>query len=140
MVKLTPLQSIRIFGWRNPRPILVWDDVLKNKFSLDLLIGHGLRSHELVLVQPDPAQWVAHAGARLVHARFMMQWPANPFSHLRADLADTLACQFTVAELLRMDVTYKQLIAAGMTAQTEGMFRFSDEEWAVLGKPRVAAR
>jgi hypothetical protein len=135
MVQLTSLQAIRIFGWRDFRPILVWDDVLKHKLTFDYLMSMGLRPSELVLVQPDPAQWVAHAGARLAHARLMMHWPANPFTHLGADLADALTLKFTAAELLRMEVTYKQLVRAGMTEQTERMFKFGAEEWAMLGRP-----
>jgi hypothetical protein len=134
MVKISATQSMHIFGWRNLRPILVWDDVLRHKLTLDSLIGLGLRPSELVLLQPDPAQWVAHAGAKLVHARLMMLWPANPFTHLGADLADTLTHKFTASELVRMDVTYAQMLRVGMTERTERMFRFDAEEWAMLGK------
>jgi hypothetical protein len=139
MVQITSLQSIRIFGWRNPRPILVWDDVLEHGLTLDSLVSVGLRPSELVLVQPDPAQWVAHAGARLSHVRLMIHWPANPFAHLGADLADVLALRLSAAELLRMEVSYRQLVRAGMTEQTERMFRFGEEEWAMLGKPQLAS-
>jgi hypothetical protein len=134
MVNLTPIQSIRLFGWRDPRPILVWDDVLRLRHSFDTLIGSGLRVSELVLLQPDPSQWVAHAGAGLGHARAMIQWPANPFIHLGADLGDVLKQRFTAHELVSMDVSYGQMVKSGMTARTEQMFRFSADEWAMLGK------
>ena len=65
----------------------------------------------------------------------MMHWPANPFTHLGADLGDALSLKFTAAELLRMEVTYTQLVRIGMTEHTEQMFRFDSEEWAMLGKP-----
>ena len=135
MVKLTSLQSFRIFGWRNLRPILVWNDVLQHKLTLDGLLASGLRPSHLVLVQPDPVQWTAHAGAKLGHARLMMHWPANPITHLGADLGDMIASRFTPTELVRMEVTYAQLVKSGMSERTERMFKFDDEEWAVLGKP-----
>jgi hypothetical protein len=135
MVGITALQSIRIFGWRDPRPILVWDDVLKHGLTFDHLLSVGLRVSDLVLLQPDPAQWAAHAGAGLVHARLMMRWPANPFTHLGADLADVLSLGFTAADLLRMEVTHAQLVRHGMTERTERMFKFDGEEWALLGRP-----
>lgn len=134
MVGITALQSIRIFGWRDPRPILVWDDVLKHRLTLDLLLGLGLRVSDLVLLQPDPAQWAAHAGAKLAHARLMMRWPANPFTHLGADLADVLSLGFTASDLIRMGVTHAQLVRHGMTERTEQMFKFDREEWAMLGR------
>ena len=136
MVKLTALQSIRLFGWRNPRPILVWEDVLRLELSLDSLIGAGMRTSELVLLQPDPMQWAKHAKAGLCHARLMVMWPANPFVHLGADLGDVIAQKFTVNELIGMDVTYGQLVQHGMTAQTERMFKFDAAEWEALGKSR----
>ena len=138
MVKLTPLQSFRIFGWRDPRPILVWDDVLRKQLTFDTLVDSGLRPSELVLLQPDPTQWVAHAGAGLRHVRAMMLWPANPFAHMRADLADVFLLQPTAAELVRMGVTYAQLKRHGLTKQTEQIFKFQEEEWAMLGRPRAA--
>jgi hypothetical protein len=138
MVGITSLQSIRIFGWRDPRPILVWDDVLKHRLTLDFLLGVGLRASELVLLQPDPAQWAAHAGAGLAHAWLMMRWPANLFTHLGADLAYVLSLGLTAAELLRMEVTHAQLVRHGMTERTEQMFLFEEEEWVMLGRPSAA--
>jgi hypothetical protein len=135
MVKLTPLQSVRIFGWSDPRPILTWNDVTRLGLTFEGLIGSGLRTSELVLIQPDPVQWVVHAKVCLSHARDLMLWPANPFAHLGADLGDVLAQNFTADELLRMDVTHGQLVRYGLTARTEKMFKFSDAEWEQLGKP-----
>jgi len=136
MVKLTAMQSIRIFGWRDPRPILVWDDVLRLGLSLDGLIGAGLRASELVLLQPDPSHWVTHAKAGLGHARLMISWPANPFVHLGADLGDVISQKFTADELMRMDVSYGQLVKYGMTERTERMFKFGVDEWVGMGKPK----
>ena len=134
MVVLTSLQSISLFGLWNPRPILSWSDVLRLNLSLDRLISTGMRASSLALVQPDPAEWVAHAGAGLAHARFMMYWPANPFTHLNADLADVLLLKLTAAELLRMEVNHAQLVLHGMTPNMEGMFKFDADEWALLGR------
>jgi hypothetical protein len=65
----------------------------------------------------------------------MMHWPANPLTHLGADLADMLTSRFTPSELMRMEVTYAQLVRSGMSEKTEMMFKFEAEEWAMLGKP-----
>ena len=135
MVKLTALQSVRLFGWRNPRPILVWEDVLRLGLSLDALICVGMHTSELVLLQPDPAEWARHAKAGLCHARMMFTWPANPFVHLGADLGDVISQKFTSEELMHMEVNYAQLVKYGMTARTERMFKFDTVEWAVMGKP-----
>jgi hypothetical protein len=135
MIKLTPRQSTLLHGWLNPVPTLRWEDVKKRKLTMEFLLETAkLRPSDLVVLQPDPRQWVQHAGASLKHTRLMIIWPANPFTHLGADLADVLSMKLTSVELVRMDVTYSQLIANGLNERTERMFRFDEEEWGMLGK------
>ena len=135
MIKLTPRQSTLLHGWLNPVPTLRWEDVKKRKLTVDFLLEKAkLSPSDLVVLQPDPRQWVQHAGASLKHTRLMIIWPANPFTHLGADLADVLSMKLTSVELVRMDVTYSQLIANGLNERTERMFRFDEEEWGMLGK------
>lgn len=97
-------------------------------------MAYGLRAAELFGIQPDPVQWIRHAGAGLKHARFMQPWGANPFVHFGADLADVLSMELTVVELVRMNVTYAQLLEHGMTQRTEAMFKLDEAEWEMLGK------
>ena len=136
-IRLTPRQSTLIHGWLNPVPTLSWEDVVVRRRRLSfefLLTTTKLRPADLVALQPDPQQWVQHAGAGLAHARQMMMWPANPFTHLGADLADVLSMKLTAVEMVRMGVTHGQLVANGMNEQTERLFRFDEEEWSMLGK------
>ena len=135
MSRLTPRQSTLLHGWLNPIPTLTWDDVKRRKLTVDFLLEKAkLRPSDLVVLQPDPRQWVQHAGAGIKHTRLMIPWPANPFTHLGADLADVLSMKLTAVELVRMDVTYTQLVANGLNERTERMFRFDEEEWKMLGK------
>ena len=133
MIKLTPRQSTLLHGWLSPVPTLTWEDVKRRKLTVDFLLEKAkLRPSDLL--QPDPRQWVQHAGASLKHTRMMIIWPANPFTHLGADLADVLSMKLTAVVLVRMDVTYSQLTANGLNERTERMFRFDEEEWRMLGK------
>jgi hypothetical protein len=113
----------------------MWSDVIRFGLTLDKLIEYGLQAPDLVIVQPDPAQWVQHAGAGFKHARFMLAWGANPFRHFGADLADVIGMGLTVTEMVRMDIDYAQLRENGLTERTEGMFKFDEVDWAILGKP-----
>lgn len=134
MVMLTPRQATLVFGWARPRIILTWRDVLQRKLTLDQLVDLGLSAAQLVLLQPDPGQWVQHAGGGVRHARFLMPWGANPFAHLGADLADVLSLRLSLIEMIRMGITYQQLRAHGMNDDIERMFKLSEEEWGLLGK------
>jgi hypothetical protein len=134
-IALTPRQSTLIHGWFSPVPTLTWNDVKRKKLTLDFLLNAKLRPSDLVVLQPDPKQWVQHAGASLKHARQMITWPANPFTHLGGDLADVLSMKLSIEEMIRMDITHTQLVANGMSEQTERLFRFDEEEWILMGKP-----
>ena len=131
---LTARQAIHLHGWWRARPFLTWDDVLAKKITIDRLMGVGCRARDVVTMQPDPREWAAHAGATVEHVRYMLAWPAHPLRDLGADLADMLAHKFTAVELMQMGVTHADLVAVGMTPRFEAMFKFTDEEWAALGK------
>ena len=131
---LTARQSTQIFGWLDPRPVLTWADVLRLKLTVDQLVSFRVSAVSLAMIQPDPAQWVEHAGASLKHARFMQPLGANPFTHFQADLADVLSMEPSFIELMRMGVTHAQLQAAGMSEITERMFKLDAEEWGMLGR------
>lgn len=135
-ITLTPRQSTLIHGWMAPVPTLSWDDVKRKKLTIDFLLETKLRPSDLVVIQPNPKEWAQHASASLKHARLMVVWPANPFIHLGADLADILSMKLSVDEMIRMDITYTQLLANGMNERTARMFRFDAEEWSMLGKPQ----
>ena len=133
-MQLTARQSTMLHGWLWTKPTLTWKDVLLHKLTFDKLLAAGVSVREMVTMQADPAEWVKHTGVGMRHLRLMIDWPANPFEHFGADLADLLSMRLTVDELVRMDVTYDQLVRNGMSARTEAMFKFCPEEWAVLGK------
>ena len=131
MVFLKPRQSTALFGWWNPRPVLAWGDVLSLKLSVDALVACGLTATEISMLQPDPAEWVKHAGGELRHARHLR---ANPFIYFRADLADVLSMKLSLDEMIRMDITHAQLVSVGMTPETEALFKLDETEWTMLGK------
>ena len=136
-INLTARQATLLNGWLNPVPTITWADALRQHLTLDAFLSAKVRASDLVTLQPDPLQWVRHAGAGMKHARVMMAWEANPFVHLGADLADVILMKLEVGEMMRMGITYEQLLVHGMTERTEVMFRLGgEEEWEMLGKPK----
>ena len=131
-IALTARQATTIHGWWNTSPKLNWNDVKRKKLTMDFLFQIHLRPSDLVILQPDPREWMQHAGASIKHARQMMIWPANPFTHLGADLADVLSMKLSVEEMTQMDITRAQLHAHGMTEPTKLMFRFDEDEWLMV--------
>ena len=131
---LTARQATLLHGWIFTKPTLTWNDVLSRKLTFEKLLNTGISIREMVTMQADPQEWVDHAYAGLRHLRLMMKWPANPFTHFGADLADLLSMRLSVDELVQMEVTYDQLKMNGLNPRTEAMFKFRQEEWEVLGR------
>ena len=131
MALLKPRQSTLLFGWFNPQPLLTWESVLRQKFTLDQLVRCGLTAVDIAAVQPDPSEWIQHAGAGLKHARCLR---ANPITYFGADLADVLSLHLSLEEMVRMELTHTQLVAVGMTPETERLFKLDEDEWNMLGK------
>ena len=136
-INLTARQATLLTGWLNPQPTITWSDALRLHLTLDSFLSAKVPTSSLITLQPDPLQWVQHAGAGLKHARVMMAWSANPFSHMGADLADVISLKLSAEEMMRMGISYEQLVLNGMTERTEKMFRLGgEEEWEMLGKPK----
>ena len=131
MALLKPRQSTLLFGWLNPRPVLLWSDVTRRRLTLDQLVQSGLTASDLQAVQPDPAEWVRHAGAELRHARCLR---ANPITYFGADLADVLSMRLSVEEMVLMELTHAQLVALGMSPENERLFKLDEDEWHMLGR------
>ena len=134
-MQLTARQATLLHGWLWTKPTLTWKDIVSRKLTFQQLVNVGISIREMVTMQADPAEWVRHAQAGQRHLRLMIEWPANPFQHFGMDLADLLAMRLSVDELVRMDVTYEQLKKNGLNPRMELMFKFSPEEWDVLGRP-----
>ena len=137
---LTARQATLLHGWLWTKPTLSWRDVVTRKLTFQELINVGIPIREMVTMQADPKEWVKHAQAGIRHLPLMIEWPANPFDHFGMDLADLLSMRLSVVDLVRMDVTYDQLRRNGLSPRTEAMFKFSPEEWELLGAPEVEKR
>ena len=140
-IKLTPGQAVYLYGWLEARRTLRWADVLANpSFSLPQLLSARLSPLTLHQMQPDLSAWTKHRRAQLEDCPVMEPWTAHPIKDFHADLADLLSLRWSVEQLVRMGVTYTDLIAAGLTPSNMVLFDFTLMGWAHLGFTRKDAQ
>lgn len=134
-IPLTAGQAVTIHGWINPKETLSWVDVLANQeLSFSFLNTHTRIPRELLhRMQPDIAAWV-HAGrVRAEDTPALAPWRAHPIRDLKADLGDLINLRWPASVLAKSGVTYADLVDAGMTHESMGLFGYTLCDWSALG-------
>lgn len=133
-MQLSPEQSIQIFGyWDQPREFLSWDDVKSKSLSWkELRLTHKCTPRDLHRLQPEKEEWLKRGQLTLHDAWDLSVFPVNPFTDLRADLAEVWQMQWSADALVAMGVTYDQLQQQGMSEDIMHQFRFPLSSWQKL--------
>lgn len=133
-MQLSPEQSIQIFGyWDQPREFLSWEDVKTKSLSWrDLRVRLKCSAKDLHKLQPDKEEWLKRGQLTLADAWDLSVFPVNPFTDLRADLAEVWQMQWSADALLAMGVTYEQLRQQGMSEDIMSQFGFPLSAWQKL--------
>jgi hypothetical protein len=107
-MKLTPKQSILIFGWFDqPREHMNWDDVKTKSLSWhELRLQYNFTAEELHTLQPDKEEWMKRGQLTLHDVLDMNVFPVNPFDDMRADLAEVWNMHWSPEALASMKISY----------------------------------
>jgi hypothetical protein len=139
-IALTPGQAVTLHGWWRARPSLTWPDVLADEsLTFGRLAAANLREQDLHLLQPDLQAWIKLSRVSLADCPRMRLWDAHPVRDFKADLADLISMRWSADTLARMGVTYADLQALGVTAETMALFNFTLLMWSSLGFQRAHA-
>lgn len=135
MIKVQPLQSIRLFGWLDqPREIVTWDDLAQKNLSWrKLRIDYGFSAAQLHALQPDKQVWLERGNIRHEDAPDMICFPVNPILDLNMDLGELWKMRWPVDTLIKLGITYEQLLCCGLTPNIMVFFNFSLASWHKLG-------
>lgn len=134
-MKLNAQQSVQIFGWWDqPREYLSWEDVKTKSLSWRYLrLSMHFTPQELHLLQPDKEEWLKRGQLTLHDVSDMTVFPINPFTDMRADIAEVWNMRWHPELLAGMNVTYEQLKEHGMSDGIMLQFGFSLSAWQRLG-------
>ena len=133
-ITLTAGQAVSIHGWWRARYWLAWGDVLANDaLGFASLLGYNLREQDLYVLQPDLQAWVRAGKASLADCPRMRPWDAHPVRDFKADLADIVGMHWPTEVMVKMGVTYDDLVDLGLTHETMILLNYTLSMWACLG-------
>ena len=141
-LKLTPGQSCFLHGWLNPKPTLSWPDIRsKPEFTLQKLISAGIDLDDIHKLQPDVSEWVKAGRVTIADCPLMADlWGAHPVRDFKADLGDVAGFRWTADAMVKMGLTYGDLVDLGLTPASMVLFtHVTLHGWAQLGMSRADA-
>ena len=84
-------------------------------------------------MQPDKQEWLQRGGVCIEDLKDMSVFPVNPLTDFAVDLAELWNMQLSVEEMIKMGITYEQLVYRGITPGIMAAFRFPLSVWVGLG-------
>lgn len=133
-LELTATQIIRIHGWFNFEPFIVWDHVIASeKLDFAFLQKTGLTSSQLHMLQPDISEWIKQDKVNVNDCLSMTLWPLHPIHHLRLSLLDIVQQKWKIDDFLKLGITASDLFSLGLDANFAKMFGFTAIQWKRLG-------
>ena len=139
-IQIDAYQSIQLFGYkRQPILTLSWNDVKRENFTWRYLRSLNFNAKDLQRLQPDKQEWLQRGGVNMEDLKDMLVFPVNPLLDFGADLGELWNMQCSVDEMLKMNITYAQLIAKGITPAIMAAFRLPLSSWVELGFEREHA-
>ncbi len=132
-IKLTAVQSVRLFGWFvQPILTLSWVDVKKRGFTWRQLRALGVHAEDLQRLQPDKQEWLQRGGIQVSDLLGMTIFPVNPLTDFGVDLAELWNMKCTAAQMASMGITFDHLQTKGITPQIMCAFAMPLSDWTEL--------
>ena len=92
----------------------------------------GFEATELQSVQPDKHEWIKRGGVVVSDLKDMTVFPVNPLTDFRVDLAELWNMKRSCDEFLSMNMTFTDLLNAGLNPQIMVYFNLRLSEWVSL--------
>ena len=133
-LRINAFQSVQLFGIkRQPILTLSWSDVKVENFTWRFLRSLDISAQDLYKMQPDKHEWLQRGGVCIEDLKDMSVFPVNPLTDFAVDIAELWNMQLSVEEMVKMGITYDQLVVKGITPGIMTAFRFPLSAWVGLG-------
>lgn len=135
IVLLTPIQSVTIHGWFNPKRTISWEDILSDSSITvkRLVVDAKLSQESLKKIQPDIFEWINKKYVSYGDVPHMTGFPLNPISHLHGDISTLVTHRYSAQTLSAVGLTYKKLQSHHLNAKWMKLMNFTLKEWMCLG-------
>lgn len=91
---------------------------------------------DLYKLQPDPKQWMSLDRIDVHDIREMSSWNIHPIHDMKCTLSQLALLHWSADALVRVGVTYDDLVKQGLTVQVMPIFGFTLLDWSTLGLRR----
>jgi hypothetical protein len=133
-ILLTAIQSCTIHGWLTPKRTLTWKDVCANKrITPSLCHQCKIDGDMLCMIQPSLQSWIDVCDVSFSDVEYMIRWPLHPFRDLHGHIPDLITNGYKASLLRKLGITYQVLVLRNMTVEWMKMFKFTGQEWGLLG-------
>ncbi|KAJ1464993.1 hypothetical protein T484DRAFT_1757701 [Baffinella frigidus] len=137
LIRLTPYQAISVYGYWSPKKVLSWKQVEDHAhLTWKYLRQEGLSVSDLYKLQPDPKQWMSLDRIDVHDIREMSSWNIHPIHDMKCTLSQLALLHWSADALVRVGVTYDDLVKQGLTVQVMPIFGFTLLDWSTLGLRR----
>jgi hypothetical protein len=137
LIRLTPYQAISIYGMWSPKMVLSWKQVEDNTYlTWKYLRAEGLSVTDLFKLQPDSKPWMSLERIDVYDIREMSCWNIHPIHDMKCTLSQLALLHWSADSLVRVGVTYDDLLKQGLTVQVMSIFGFTLLDWTTLGLQR----
>jgi len=136
-IRLSPEQSISVFGLFHAKRTLSWNDFVEKKnLTMSVCLKNGIESAKLYKIQPDIKEWIKYHKVSLEDLPFLSEWKPNPFTDFQCSIGDIITYRkFITPELLKnAGISFQELHDKyGVDEETMVLFRYSVDDWIQLG-------
>jgi hypothetical protein len=136
-IRLTPEQSLCIFGLWNAKTTLVWNDVLKfSKICLRKCVSSGVCARKLYNMQPDIKEWIKYEKTSIEDYELLEPWHPDPFKDFHCNIGDLVMYRkFLTPQILsKCGITFDILKENyGLTPDLMVLLRYNISDWIELG-------
>jgi hypothetical protein len=137
LIRLTPYQAISVYGYWSPKTVLSWKQVEEHVYlTWKYLRLEGLSVSDLFKLQPDAKPWMDLERIDVHDITEMSSWNIHPIHDMKCTLSQLALLHWSADALVRVGVTYDDLVKLGLTVQVMPIFGFTLLDWTTLGLQR----
>ena len=134
LIRLTPCQAIAVYGYWSPKKVLSWKQVEDHTYlTWKYLRQEGLSVSDLFKLQPEAKPWMDLERIDVHDIREMSSWNIHPIYDMKCTLSQLALLHWSADALVRVGVTYDDLVKQGLTIPVLQIFGFTLLDWTTLG-------
>lgn len=136
-IRLTPEQSISLYGFLNAKRTLTWNDIIQHShIKLKTCISVGIKPSKLYTLQPDIKEWIKYEKVNVQDMPMLEAWTPNPFTDFKCTIGDLVIYRNVITPqiLVKAGISFRILYEKyGVNQDIMKLLKYSIDDWLSLG-------